>query len=59
MPKMSFFGISMPQNVEIHQNLEIDFLHQCNIFSIEKVKSEKNDQLTIGLTVVSAAVQPA
>ena len=40
--KNEFFGISMPQNVEIHQNLEIDFLDQCNTFSIlrivEKVK---------------------
>ena len=37
---MSFFGISMPQNMEIHQNLEIDFLDQCNTFSIEKVKKK-------------------
>ena len=40
--KNEFFGISMPQNVEIHQNLEIEFLDQCNTFSIlriaEKVK---------------------
>ena len=36
--KNEFFGVSMPQTVEIHQNLEIDFLDQCNTFSIEKVK---------------------
>ena len=43
MPKMSFFGISLLQNVESHHNLEIDFMDQCNTFFIlrivEKVKS--------------------
>ena len=43
MPKITFFGLSGPQNVKIHQNLEVDFLGRCNTFSIlrivEKVKS--------------------
>ena len=45
--KNEFFGISIPQNVEIHQNLEIDFLDQCNTgtFSVlrivEKVKIKR------------------
>ena len=45
MPKNEFFGISMPQNVEIHQNLEIDFLDQCNTFSILRIveKVKKSD----------------
>ena len=42
MPKITFFGFSGPQNVNIHQNLEVDFLGKCNTFSIlriaEKVK---------------------
>ena len=40
--KNNFFGFSGPQNVNIHQNLEVDFLSECNTFSIlriaEKVK---------------------
>ena len=40
--KNNFFGLSGPQNVNIHQNLEVDFLSKCNTFSIlriaEKVK---------------------
>ena len=40
--KNTFFGFSGPQNVNIHQNLEVDFLGKCNTFSIlriaEKVK---------------------
>ena len=40
--KNNFFGFSGPQNVNIHQNLEVDFLGKCNTFSIlriaEKVK---------------------
>ena len=42
--KNNFFGLSGPQNVNIHQNLEVDFLGKCNTFSIlhiaEKVKSK-------------------
>ena len=42
--KNTFFGFSGPQNVNIHQNLEVDFLGKCNTFSIlriaEKVKRE-------------------
>ena len=40
--KNNFFGFSGPQNVNIHQNLEVDFFGKCNTFSIlriaEKVK---------------------
>ena len=28
--KHDFFGLRSPQNVEIHQNLEVGFLDQCN-----------------------------
>ena len=28
--KNNFFGLSGPQNVNIHQNLEVDFLGKCN-----------------------------
>ena len=28
--KIEFFGIRMPQNVEIRQNLDVDFLDECN-----------------------------
>ena len=38
--KNDFFGLSNPQNVEIHQNLEVSFLDQCNTFSIKKVKKD-------------------
>ena len=42
--KNTFFGFSGPQNVNIYQNLEVDFLGKCNTFSIlriaEKVKME-------------------
>ena len=45
MPKITF-GLSGPQNVNIHQNLEVDFLGKCNTFSIlriaEKVKRRKD-----------------
>ena len=41
--KNNFFGLSGPQNVNIHQNLEVDFLGKSNTFSIlliaEKVKT--------------------
>ena len=44
LAKNTFFGFSGPQNVNIHQNLEVDFLGKCNTFSIlriaEKVTSE-------------------
>ena len=40
--KNNFFRLSGPQNVNIHQNLEVDFFGKCNTFSIlriaEKVK---------------------
>ena len=40
--KNKCFGLSGPQNMSIHQNLEVDFLGKCNTFSIlriaEKVK---------------------
>ena len=41
--KNKLFGLNGPQNVNIHQNLEVDFLSKCNTFSIlriaEKVKT--------------------
>ena len=41
--KNNFFGLSGPQKVKIHKNLEVDFLGKCNTFSIlriaEKVKT--------------------
>ena len=43
--KNNFFRFSGPQNVNIHQNLEVDFLGKCNTFSIlriaEKVKTQR------------------
>ena len=42
--KNNFSGLSGLQNVNIHQNLEVNFLGECNTFSIlriaEKVKKE-------------------
>ena len=42
--KNDFFGLSGPQNVKIHQNLEIDFLGRCNtlyfVAIAEKVKKK-------------------
>ena len=34
MPKITLFGVSRPQNVAIHQNLDFVVLDQCNTFSI-------------------------
>ena len=45
MPKITFFGFSGPQNVNIHQNLEVDFLGKCNTFSILRI-AEKVKKLT-------------
>ena len=51
--KNNFFGLSGPQNVNIHQNLAVDFLGKCNTFSIlriaEKVKRDKYKDLRIEL----------
>ena len=35
--KNNFFGFSGPQNVNIHQNLEVNFLGKCNTFSILRI----------------------
>ena len=35
--KNNFFGLSGPQNVNIHQNLEVDFWGKCNTFSILRI----------------------
>ena len=35
--KNNFFGFSGPQNMNIHQNLEVDFLGKCNTFSILRI----------------------
>ena len=39
--KNNFFGLSGPQNVKIHQNLEIDFLGRCNTFSTSYSRESK------------------
>ena len=40
--KNNFFGFSGPQNVNIHQNLEVDFLCKCNTFSILRIAEKEN-----------------
>ena len=58
--KNTFFGFSGPQNVNIHQNVEVDFFGKCNTFSIlritEKVKIKPLgfDPPGEGLTIVES-----
>ena len=62
--KNNFFGFSGPQNVNIHQNLEVDFLGKCNTFSIlriaEKVKicSVRRHNTFSTLHIGEAAITP-
>jgi len=49
--KKHFFRLLGPQNVKIHQNLNIDFFHDDNTFPIRKEKRNKwsGRDVTVGL----------
>ena len=48
--KNNFFGFSGPQNVNIHQNLEVDFLGKCNTFSILRIAEKVKKKLLVEST---------
>ena len=50
--KNTFFGFSGPQNVNIHQNMEVDFLGECNTFSILRI-AEKVKMMLVLTAVIS------
>ena len=60
-PPASARALSGPQNVNIHQNLEVDFLGKCNTFSIlriaEKVKTKKKWDEGGDIVTVTMAIE--